>query len=167
MSKTAVRTAPGAARIAPAGPGDIDAARALFREYEKAVAAGASQCFAGFEKELAALPGDCAPPRGGILLARDAAGAAVGVVAFHPLEPGVAEIKRLYIKPAHRGRGLGRRLMDATLRAAAQAGHRTVRLSTVPKAMPAADALYRTMGFRPIPAYAGAACAAVCYETAL
>jgi putative acetyltransferase len=167
MSEAAIKKAPGAARITPAGPGDIDAARALFREYEKAVAAGAAQCFADFEKELAGLPGDCAPPLGGILLARDAAGAAIGVVAFHPLEPGVAEIKRLYLKPQHRGRGLGRQLMDAALRAAAGAGHRAVRLGTVPKAMHAADALYQSMGFRQIPAYAGSACAAACYETAL
>jgi GNAT superfamily N-acetyltransferase len=167
MSKAAVKQPLVAPRIRPAGPADIEDVRALFRDYEKAVAAGASQCFADFEKELAGLPGDCAPPLGGILLARDAAGAAAGVVAFHPLEPGVAEIKRLYLKAQYRGRGLGRQLMNAALRAAAAAGHRTVRLSTVPKAMPAADALYRAMEFRQIPAYAGAACAAVCYETAL
>jgi GNAT superfamily N-acetyltransferase len=155
------------ARVAPAGPADMETARALFREYEKAVAAGAGQCFAGFEQELASLPGDCAPPHGGILLARDQTGAALGVVAFHAIGPGIAEIKRLYLRPDRRCRGLGRQLMNAALRACAASGASTVRLSTVPSVMRAADAMYRGMGFQPIPAYPGAACASVCYETAL
>jgi GNAT superfamily N-acetyltransferase len=167
MSKAAVKAPPRPARIEAAGPSDMETVRALFRDYEKSVAAGAGQCFAGFEDELAALPGDCAPPLGGILLARDPGGAALGVVAYHPLAAGVAEIKRLYLRPEHRGRGLGRQLMNAALRACARAGHATVRLSTVPSAMRVADALYQTMGFRPIPSYPGAACAAQCYETAL
>ncbi|MGQ0675209.1 MAG: GNAT family N-acetyltransferase [Rhodospirillales bacterium] len=167
MSRPAPKAPARPPRVAPAGPGDMDAVRALFREYEKSLATDAAQCFADFEKELAGLPGDCAPPGGGILLARDDKGVAVGVVAFRRLEPGIAEIKRLYLKPASRGRGLGRQMMNAALRACAAAGSRAVRLSTVPDAMHAADALYRTMGFRPIPAYPGAACAAVCYETEL
>lgn len=167
MPEAAAKTPARPPRVAAAGPGDMAAVRELFREYEKAVAAGAAQCFADFEKELAGLPGDCASPTGGILLARDAGGAAVGVVAFHALEPGVAEIKRLYLQPALRGLGVGRQLMNAALRACAAAGHATVRLSTLPKAMREADAMYRSMGFRPIPAYPGAACAATCYETAL
>ncbi len=167
MSKAAVKAPLRPARITPAGPSDMDAVRALFREYEKSVAADAGQCFADFDKELASLPGDCAPPGGGILLARDRAGAALGVVAFHRIEPGTAEIKRLYLKSDHRGRGDGRRLMDAALRACASAGYTAVRLSTVPSAMRAADALYQRMGFSATPAYRGAACAAQCYETSL
>ena len=166
MSKAAVR-ALSPPRIAPAGASVMDDARALFRDYEAAFAAGAAQCFADFEKELAALPGDCAPHLGGILLARDGHGKPVGVVAFRQLEPGVAEMKRLYVRPEQRGRGLGRRLVEAALREAAHRGYGAVRLSTVPSAMRAADALYRAMGFRPIAAYPGAACAAQCYETAL
>ncbi len=167
MSKPAVKAPPRPPRIAAAGPADMDDVRALFREYEKSVSAGAAQCFAGFEQELAGLPGDCTPPGGGILLARDQAGVALGVVAFHRIEPGTAEIKRLYLKSDHRGQGLGRRLMDAALRACAFAGYTAVRLSTVPSAMRAADALYQRMGFSAIPAYPGAACDARCYETSL
>lgn len=155
-----------AARVAPAaGPRDMDVARALLREYEKSV--NAAQCFGGFEEELAALPGDCAPPLGGILLARDPSGAAIGVVALRPLAAGVAELKRLYVRPAYRGLGIGTELVRASLRAAFDAGHRAVRLSTLPKSMPVADAMYRAMGFKKIPSYAGAACAAACYEIAL
>ncbi len=167
MSETATKTAPRPPRMASAAPSDMESVRALFREYEKSIGAGAAQCFADFEQELARLPGDCAAPGGGILLARDQTGAAVGVVAFHRVEPGVAEIKRLYLRPDFRGRGLGRRMMNAALRACAAAGHGTVRLSTIPSAMRVADALYQTMGFRPIPSYPGAACAARCYETSL
>lgn len=167
MSKAAAKAPPGPARITPAGPADMDDVRALFREYEKSVAAGAGQCFAGFEDELATLPGDCTPPGGGILLARDPGGAALGVVAFHRIEPGTAEIKRLYLKSDHRGRGDGRRLMDAALRACASAGYTAVRLSTVPSVMRIADALYQRMGFSAIPAYPGAGCDARCYETSL
>lgn len=155
-----------AAAIAPARRDDLDAVRALFREYAQSV--DAPSCFAGFEQELAQLPGDCAPPAGGILLARGAlSGEAAGVVAFHGLAPGVAEMKRLYVRPAWRGQGLGRRLVEQTLAAAAAGGHAAVRLSTLPKAMPAADVLYRGLGFQPIPSYAGAACDATCYELVL
>jgi GNAT superfamily N-acetyltransferase len=165
-ARTLTRGTAAAATIAPARPGDLDAVRALFREYAGSV--DAPSCFAGFEQELARLPGDCAPPSGGILLARDARSQeAAGVVAFHALAPGLAEMKRLYVRPAWRGQGLGRRLVEATLAAAASSGHAAVRLSTLPEAMPAADALYRDLGFRPIPPYAGAGCAATCYELAL
>lgn len=166
MSKAAARALQ-PPRIAPAGASTLDDVRALFRDYEAAFAGGAAQCFADFEDELAALPGDCALPLGGILLARDGHGKPVGVVAFRQLEPGVAEMKRLYVRPEQRGRGLGRRLVEAVLREAAARGYGAVRLSTVPAAMRAADALYQTTGFRPIASYPGAACGAQCYETAL
>lgn len=160
------RGAVAAVSIAPARRGDLDTVRALFREYAGSV--DAPSCFAGFEQELAALPGDCAPPAGGILLARDTrTEEAAGVVAFHALAPGLAEMKRLYVRPAWRGQGLGRRLVEATLAAAASSGHAAVRLGTLPKVMPAADALYRDLGFQPIPSYAGAGCEATCYELAL
>ena len=101
------------------------------------------------------------------MLFRSGHGKPVGVVAFRQLEPGVAEMKRLYVRPEQRGRGLGRRLVEAVLREAAARGYGAVRLSTVPAAMRAADALYQTTGFRPIASYPGAACGAQCYETAL
>lgn len=154
-----------ALRIVPARSDDMDTVRALFRAYAASVDAAA--CFDGFERELAALPGDCVPPAGGILLARDERGTAIGVVAFHAIAPQVAEMKRLFVAPAGRGRGLGRALVEDVLRHAKAQGHAAIRLSTLPRVMPAADALYRTLGFRPIPAYEGVACAATCYERAL
>ena len=163
----AVKTPLLSSRVVAARPADMGIVRMLFREYEKSVSAGAAQCFAGFEQELAGLPGDCTPPAGGILLVRDQTGDALGVVAFHQVEPGVAEIKRLYLRPGNRGRRLGKQLMTAALRACAAAGARTVRLSTVPSVMRVADTMYQTMGFRPIPAYPGAGCGARCYETSL
>ena len=151
--------------IALADPRDMGAVRALFRDYAASVDAPA--CFDGFERELAALPGDCVPPAGGILLARDERGDVVGVVAFHAIAPQVAEMKRLFVSPPGRGRGLGRALVEEVLRHAKAQGHAAIRLSTLPLAMPVADALYRTLGFRPIPAYEGVTCAATCYERAL
>jgi GNAT superfamily N-acetyltransferase len=76
-------------------------------------------------------------------------------------------MKRLFVSPDARGLGWGRHLVEATLRHAAAAGFRALRLGTLPQAMPAADALYRAMGFRPIAQYDGAACGATCYEKAL
>lgn len=158
--------APAARAIGAAQEADMDAVRALFRAYAGSVDAPA--CFAGFERELAALPGDCAAPQGGILLARvPEDGRAVGVVAFHAIAPGIAEMKRLYVAPHARGRGLGQALVEAALTAAAAAGNRALRLSTLPAAMPAADALYRAMGFRPIPPYPGVAPGCACYEMRL
>jgi GNAT superfamily N-acetyltransferase len=149
-----------------AAPADMDHVRALFRAYAGSVDAPA--CFDGFEKELASLPGDCAAPLGGILLARDPAGAAPqGVVAFHPIAAGIAEMRRLYVRPPARGRGWGRLLVQAALVHAASAGHRVLRLSTVPAAMPAADALYRAIGFCPIPPYPGTAAGCTCFEKLL
>src|SRR5215203_1919803 len=91
--------------IRPAGALDIDACRELFREYERSL--GVSLCFQGFGRELAELPGAYAPPRGGLWLA-SVEEALAGCVALRPLGEDEAEMKRLYVRPAHRGLGLGR-----------------------------------------------------------
>lgn len=140
-------------RIAPAVfPRDTDVVRSLFRAYLDEL--GLDLTFQGVEAELADLPGKYAPPLGSVLLARDAGGRALGVVAMWPLAPGVAEMKRLYIAPDGRGRGLGHRLVAAILTEARAAGYARMRLDTLATMAPA-QAAYRAAGFRAIANYNG------------
>jgi len=108
-------------------------------------------CFQGFEQELAALPGDYAPPSGRLILARAGAEAA-GCVALRRQDADSGEIKRLFVRPAHRGKGLGGVLARAMIAAARDIGYSSVVLDTLPK-MTDALALYRSLGFRDIAPY--------------
>lgn len=128
----------------------IAQARELFLEYGRSL--GFSLCFQSFDQELAGLPGDYAPPDGRLLLA-EYEGHLAGCVALHKLEAGNCEMKRLYLRPAFRGKGLGRALAERIIREAREIGYRCVRLDTVEPVMKDAVALYRGLGFRSIAPY--------------
>ncbi len=131
------------------GAAGLETVRELFMEYQAAI--GVDLCFQGFDEELAKLPGRYARPLGCLLLAMDGDKAA-GVIGMGPLGDGVAEMKRLYVRPPWRGSGLGRRLAEAAVAAARDAGHKSICLDTL-DLMTGARKLYRSMGFVEIPAY--------------
>jgi len=131
-------------------PAQIAQARELFLEYADSL--GFSLCFQSFDRELAGLPGDYAPPDGRLLIA-EYRGQLAGCVALHKLEPEICEMKRLYLRPQLRGRGVGRALAEAVIAEARAIGYRKMRLDTVEPAMPNAVAMYRRLGFVEIDPY--------------
>jgi putative acetyltransferase len=128
----------------------IAQARELFLEYAQSL--GFSLCFQGFDKELAGLPGDYSPPEGRLLLV-ECEGQLAGCVALHKLEPGICEMKRLYLRSQFRGKGLGRALAERIIGEARQIGYQRIRLDTVEPIMKDAVAMYRKLGFTEIPPY--------------
>ena len=137
----------------PTSADDLAATSGVFREY--AISLGFDLCFQDFEGEIANLPGDYAPPRGALLLAH-VDGAIAGCCALRPLDSSdyvnAAEMKRLYVRPAFRGLGLGRQLAEAILDAARMAGYDSVLLDTL-NDMEIARAMYEELGFSEIPPY--------------
>src|SRR5437764_3112785 len=137
-------------RIAEARwPDDRATVEALFREYVASLVEDIS--FQNVDEELGTLPGKYARPGGVVLIAREGAQTA-GAVAYRMVEPGIAEMKRLYVRPAFRGRGLGRELANELIEDARACGYRTIMLDTL-ASMSAARVLYLDLGFRPVEPY--------------
>lgn len=124
-------------------------ARELFEEYASSI--GIDLGFQNFAEELAGLPGHYGRPAGGLMLGFHDDGP-VACVAFRRLEPGVAEMKRLYVRPSARGTGWGRRLVERVVADARAAGYERMRLDTLPS-MGTAVGLYLAIGFREIASY--------------
>jgi putative acetyltransferase len=131
-------------------PAQIAQARELFLEYAQSL--GFSLCFQNFDKELAGLLGDYAPPEGRLLLA-EYEGQLAACVALHKLGQDICEMKRLYLRPQFRGKGLGRALAERIIAEARQIGYQRMRLDTVEPVMKDAVAMYRKFGFREIAPY--------------
>jgi putative acetyltransferase len=131
-------------------PAQVAQARELFREYAQSL--GVNLCFQNFEEEVAGLPGHYADPEGRLLLA-ECAGQLAGCVALHPWEPGVCEMKRLYLRPSFRGQGLGRVMAEKIITEARNIGYHRMRLDTIEPIMKDAVEMYRRLGFREIAPY--------------
>lgn len=128
----------------------IAQARELFLEYAQSL--GFSLCFQNFDTELAGLPGDYAPPQGRLLLV-EYENQLAGCVALHQLSEKICEMKRLYLRPQFRGKGLGRAIADRIITEARQIGYERMRLDTVEPVMKDAVAMYRRLGFKEIAPY--------------
>jgi GNAT superfamily N-acetyltransferase len=147
-------------RVERPGP-QMEEVRALFAEYWKSF--GFTPCFQGFDEELASLPGAYAPPRGALLLAPGQ-----GCVALRALDARTAEMKRLYVRPAARGAGLGRELAEAAVSRARELGFSRLVLDTIAERMEEAVRLYRSIGFCDAPPYLDQPTpGALCMELAL
>ena len=136
--------------IQAALPVHIEQTRALFLEYADSL--GFSLCFQSFDEELKSLPGAYAAPSGRLLLALYEQQAA-GCVALRNLEVNICEMKRLYVRPAYRGKGLGRILVERVIAESRAIGYERMRLDTIASSMQDAVELYRRMGFKEIAPY--------------
>ncbi|HET8888679.1 MAG TPA: GNAT family N-acetyltransferase [Candidatus Angelobacter sp.] len=126
-------------------PEQVSTARELIEEY--AAWLEFKLCFQGYEEEIQSLPGKYAPPAGRLLLAQWD-GRPAGVIALRPLdEPGVCEMKRLYVRPEFRGHQIGRILAERIIAEAAEIGYSCMRLDTISGKMDSAIAMYRVLGF--------------------
>jgi putative acetyltransferase len=131
-------------------PAQIAQARELFLEYAQSL--GFSLCFQNFDEELADLPGKYAPPEGRLSLVEFDSQLA-GCVALRKIDNRICEMKRLYLRPQFRGKGLGRLLAERIVVEARQIGYERMRLDTVEPVMKDAVVMYRRLGFREISPY--------------
>jgi ribosomal protein S18 acetylase RimI-like enzyme len=129
---------------------DIEQTRRLFDEYVTWL--GVNLCFQNYDKEVAELPGEYIPPTGRLYIATENDGVA-GCIALRELEDGICEMKRLYVRPLFRGKGLGRKLVDRVIEDARAIGYDRMRLDTLPGKMDQAIAMYDSLGFKEIERY--------------
>jgi len=137
--------------VAPQTAADLAVVKELFREYAESL--DFNLCFQDFDQEMADFPGKYAGTAGGALLLARLGDDVVGAVGLRDLGDGICEMKRLYLRPAARGTGLGARLVHDLVAQARTLGYRAMRLDTVPGHHDRAIALYRQLGFRDIEAY--------------
>ena len=130
---------------------EIQQVRELFGEYVAWL--GINLCFQNYDKEVADLPGDYAPPSGRLLLALADGGEAAGCAALRDLGDGVCEMKRLFVRPDFRGQRLGWQMAEMILAEARAIGYEHIRLDTLPGKMDRAITMYRTLGFKDIAPY--------------
>jgi ribosomal protein S18 acetylase RimI-like enzyme len=135
--------------VLPDAAQSVKDAKQLFTEYAKSL--NFSLCFQGFDKELAELPGEYAPPSGRLLLALYD-GTLAGCVALRKIDSDVCEMKRLYLRPEFRGKGIGRKIANEIIKMAEEIGYAKMRLDTIPT-MKEAISLYRLLGFVEIGPY--------------
>ena len=138
---------PGLRLVEVAGGEDLEHARGLFVEYARSLPFHLS--WQNFDEEVATLPGRYAPPSGRLLLAKNG-DAFVGCVAMRQIGDGICEMKRLFVQPALRGKGIGKALAQAIIEEARRIGYKHMRLDTV---FEPALSLYRSLGFKEIPPY--------------
>ena len=130
-------------------PGDISAVRALLLEYQASL--GLDLEFQGFARELETLPGDYAPPNGELFLALSG-DEVLGCIGLRALADGRCEMKRLFVRPAGRGRGVGRALATAAIARARACGYSRMLLDTLPT-QAAAQSMYEALGFVDVAPY--------------
>jgi GNAT superfamily N-acetyltransferase len=135
--------------IEPSDEAGIRDARVLFTEYQREL--GLDLGFQGFQNELDTLPGKYAAPKGRLYVVYDQ-GEAIGCAALRPLEEGVCEVKRMYLRPDRRGEGIGRELLILLLKGAEMSGYERVRLDSLGR-LTGAIRLYESLGFVHIPPY--------------
>jgi ribosomal protein S18 acetylase RimI-like enzyme len=138
----------------------LEEIRRLFLEYARSL--DFNLCFQDFEKELEELPGKYGLP-GGRLILCEVEGKPAGCIALKPLEPGVCELKRLFVRPEFRRRRLGVHLAEYIIKEAQALGYSIMRLDTIRGTMDGAIALYESLGFREIPPYYGNPIPNACY----
>jgi GNAT superfamily N-acetyltransferase len=133
----------------PSSFADLAVVRLLFEEYRTWL--GIDLGFQDFEEELTSLPGKYGRPRGRLWLAM-MGGEAAGCAAIRPFGENDCEMKRLYVRPAHRGKGVGKKLATTAVEVAKQLGYRRMLLDTL-DSMTDATRLYRSLGFLETEAY--------------